>query len=447
MASDYELLSNGKMSPSTATHPIVTSTPSQDMKSSTFLSVLSKPSEKILPKSIKELRTAFKEFFKKPLKIEEEKSQTSIPYYTDLRTNTYGILGDTDAPETGDPYNITVSAFIAESDLGTVNFFKDSGVKKEALPILEDLALYIHKLKHAAHDYRVENGTSSRSKFFKHVNDYVADLYWSEELKYGSPFVPNAPPVKRGTLKKRTELPTVRGLLKQKLMDMNSGEFSDRMANFYIFAIQEAVKIGMELNKQYYLDEFIAQHKRFTPTLKMLMQKGRIPDYKIAKYKSLFLLSEWNEVQSSALFKGESAINDLIRKPISHSNIKSFIKEMEKFKNSVETDLLSAEAKKLKQERLFLATKMKGKSSAVSFKMAREVRKNLAEPRIREAFNPLRLMFAAGKIKTTPGEGMMVLLFDDTTEHFYASDSKMAEGMDAGLVKNRILEFASWLNT
>jgi hypothetical protein len=337
--------------------------------------VLSKPSERPLPKSIKDLRTAFSEFFKKPLKIEEEKGQPSIPYYTDLRTNTYGILGDTDKPETENPYNKTVSAFIAESETGTVNYFKDSGVKKEGLPILEDLALYIHKLKHAAHDYRVENGNSSRSKFFKHVNDFVADLYWSEELGYGSPFVPNAPPIKRGTAKKRVHLPTVKGLLKTKLLDLNSGEFSDRMANFYIFAIQEATKIGINLNRQYYLDEFIAQHKRFTPTLRMLMQKGRIPDFKIAKYKSLFLLSEWNEIQSSALFKEEGEINELLRKPITHSNLKSFLNRLDDFKLRVETDLLSAEARKLKQERLFLATKMKGKTSAVSFKLSREVRK------------------------------------------------------------------------
>jgi hypothetical protein len=415
----------------------------------TFRTVLSKPSETKLPPAVNALKERFKDLFKKKLEIKEQERRATIPYYTDVSTNTYSILGKVSdsADELTNGYNASLAAFIADSGTGTVSFFEDNGIKKEAWPIIGDVSVYIHKLKHAAFDWRVETGLSdSRALLFSDINNYVADLYWKQKLGF-SPLVPKQVfDYYKSNTKKYKGPSTMRDVLIKRLEALNAGEQKDRFSNAFAYFIKQAVKEGMSFNCKYYDEEFIPCHKRFTPTLSMLSFHGKIPDLKVEKFKSLFLLSEWTEINNSAIKRAELEFNALIKKTITHSNLPEFLKKLQLLITQAETDRVSAEFRKIKRERLFVCSKLKGKVKAVSFNVSKEVARHISEPRILEAYNPLRIPFATGKLKTTPGEGIVLLGYDEKTESFYVPENEMSKGMDGGHVSAYVLEFAKWLN-
>jgi hypothetical protein len=301
-------------------------------------------------------------------------------------------------------------------------------------------------------DYRVERGKDARSELFKAVNNYVADIFWENKLGYKDPLVPSISLVKednKGKKRKKEKSINFRSLLYRLLVSYNQGPQSDRMANAYCYFIKNATLTGIKLNETYYLEEFIKLHKRFTPTLQMLVFKGKLPDVKIGRYKTLFLHSEWNIVSGSSLFKAEELQKEVGRLGNSPATyLSEFIAKQDKLKESIEADLLSAEIKRVRQERLFLATKFKENSrSGAPLDMAREVFKNIHEPKVSSAFNPLRIPFAAGRIKTTPGEGITLLRYEESTDSYYVVESDASEAMDDGRVKAYLLEYAAWLNS
>jgi hypothetical protein len=407
----------------------------------------------MLPKPVQSLREKYEERFQAALRIEEEAVQAAIPYYTDLRTNKYAVLENKDHQiEDEDPYNIALSSFLERNATGSVFMFQDNDVKIESRALLEDVATYIHKINKDVADYRVELGNSTRSDLFKKINSYIADLYWENQTGLTDPLIPKE--VLSKFLNKKVELKaadvlTHRKILVGTLKSFNKGPNADRMANAYCHLLRHSIGNMNPHRKKLFAASFISQHRRFTPTLQMLVMKGYVPDVKVKKYKSLFLLSEWNEISESAIYKAETEINEMLRKQLSHSTFLDTIKRIQEIQSDLELDRLSSEIKKVRKERLFVASSIKAKrGKRTSTKTLGEcVADALEEKKVREAFNPFRIHFARGRLTTTPGEAINVIVSSDDSMIYRYDRNSHNDAKDEGRVASIALEFLAFLHT
>jgi hypothetical protein len=405
-----------------------------------------------LPKDVRSLRQKFEDLYKEKLSIEKDAVQKAIPYYADLKANKFSVLTDKDQDELidSDPYNKAVANFIDRTEQGEVFRFTDKDVKKESSPILDELSTYIHQLSHSTFEWRVENGETSRASTFKLVNNYVADVFWGRAINITDPLVPKKVVDlfnRKNYQPKKSEIITHRQILSDHLRTMNSGEHKDRMAISYCHMIKVSVERGMDANSKYYIENFISQHKRFTPSMQMLHVKGIIPDVKIGKYKSLFLLPEWECIVDSTLEKAEKTLGELMKKSITYSNLRQTIQTIARIRKDVELDALSIEVKKIRRERLLLASRLKASHKLrTSFKLSNAVFLAHQDIKVQEGFNPFRIPFAKGEIETSPGEASTVFIQEESGVYRYVS-SKQNDSLDDGKVKRIALVYTSWLNT
>jgi hypothetical protein len=414
-----------------------------------FLEAAKQQSRTKLPKDVKDLTVKFADLFKEGLAVEKETVETAIPYYSDLHANKYAILSEKDLAKDEDPFNKAITAFIGESDEGTVFRFEDTGLKKEAIPLLDDLSIYIHKLKKAAFDYKVENGQNSRSALFRQVNNYIADLYWEFRENLKSPLIPKDLLQKYLDKKvqvKKSNVYDHRKLLFGILVQFNNGEHKDRMANAYCHLIRESVKIGIDTNYKFYRDNLISREKRFTPSMTMLGIKGYIPDVKIKKYKSLFLSSENENIRDSKLELGETRLQELHKEQLTVENLPRVLRKLREIRSTTDDDLLSVEIKKVRKERLLIASRLKDAHKTRSaFKLSTAVSNSLQDPKVRDAFNPFRLAFAEGNIETAPGQAITCITFNEDTGFYQYIQNEYNDKLDNGKVKAIALEFVAFL--
>jgi hypothetical protein len=413
-----------------------------------FLEAAKQQHQANLPKDVKDLGERFADLFKQNLASEEDKAKTVIPYYSDLRTNKFAVLSHEGIAVKDDAFNKAVSAFLAGKHEGEVFRFEDPGIKKESQPILDDLSIYIHKLKKAAFDYKVENGTSARANLFKYVNNYIADIFWEQGYGLTNCLIPKDLlskylDKKINVTKKMTY--NHRSVLFGALQQMNEGPNKDRMANAYCHLIKSAAEDGMRLQKQFFRLNLIAKEKRFTPTLTMLGIKGIIPDFKIKRYKSQFLSSEIENIRDSEIEKAESKLQDLFKEQITYESLPGILKNIDKLKLAVEEDVLSTEIKRVKKERLLQASNLKSSHKKGTFNLNRAVANNFVDTKVREAFNPFRLAFAEGVIETAPGLAINVIGYDDTNNIYHYIQSEYNDKLDGGKVKAIALEFIAYL--
>jgi hypothetical protein len=390
----------------------------------------------------------FANLFKENMAIEEDKAKTVIPYYSDLRTNKFAVLSKDGSAVESDPFNSSVAAFIAGQTEGEVFRFEDPGIKKESEPLLQDLSTYIHKLKKANFDYKVESGTSARAALFKEVNNYVADIYWETQYGLTNSLIPkdllNKYLDKKVNVTKKMTY-NHRALLYGIIVQFNDGPNKDRMANAYCHLIKVAVEHGLQTSQQFYRLNLIAKEKRFTPSITMLGIKGTIPDFKIKKYKSLFLSSELENIRDSEIESAEVQLEDLFKKQITYDLLPKLLQDLSKLKSLVEEEVLSMEIKRVKKERLLQASNLKSKHKKGTFNLNRAVADGMVDAKVREAFNPFRLAFAEGKIETAPGLAINVIQYDEVKSIYYYDENDYNSSLDKGRVKAIALEFVAYL--
>lgn len=413
-----------------------------------FLEAAKQANRGLLPKDVQSLGTRFAELFRESLAVEQDAAKTAIPYYSDLSTNKFAVLSQQGSAVNDDPFNKTIAAFISGVNEGEVFRFEDPGIKKESRALLDDLSIYIHKLKKASFDYKVETGVSARSNLFKCVNNYIADIYWELSNGLTSCLIPKDLLAKYldkkvNVSKKMTY--THRSLLVGLLSQMNEGVQKDRMANAYCHLIRAAVQDGLKLNSQFYRLNFIAKEKRFTPTLTMLSIKGVIPDFKIKKYKSLFISSEIENIRDSKIEKSEAQLQEIFKKQISYDKLPTLLKDLRAMRSVVEDEVLSMEIRRVKKERLLQASNLKSSHKKGPFNLNRAVANSFVDNKVREAFNPFRLAFAEGLIETAPGLAINVIGYDDDKQIYYYIADQYNDKLDDGKVKAIALEFIAYL--
>jgi len=401
-----------------------------------------------LPKDVNSLRKRFAELFEEELQIEEDESKNSIPYYSDLSTNKYSVLSKEGLADEDSPFNKAIAAFIPADGDGEVFRFVDTAIKKESVPLLDDLSIYIHKIVKGSFDYKVENGTSARAHLFKQVNNYIADLYWEQAHGLKSILIPKAlmslyMDKKVNVSKKMTY--NHRSLLFETLCSYNEGSNKDRMANAYCHLIKSAVERLFTLDPECLLRDLISQEKRFTPTLTMLGIRGVIPDFKIKAYKSLFLSNELENIRGSAIEAAELELGKVFKHQLTYKSLPQALNNLSALKSKVEDDLLSREIRRVRKERLLIASNLKSAHKKGKFNINRAVASQLADAKVREAFNPFRLAFAEGRIQTAPGTAINVVSYNNDKDEYYYIDNEYNNGLDKGLIKAIAIEFVAYL--
>jgi hypothetical protein len=384
-----------------------TSAQSSDSKTINFSAAVSSSLQKPLPKKVKDLGQKFKERFKVNLEIENRKQQelNAIPYYVDLKANKFSVL-DTrdDSVDEENPYNIGVAAFIGDAEKGEVYHFKDDGLKEEAKPILDALATYIHKVYHTALDWRVEGASTPAGELFKLVNLYVADLYYYNRHQIKGAIVPKSVLTfftEKHTLPNKKDMVDNQILLRSALRRFNTGKHSDRMADAFIHLITAAFRVSYNRDPEspdWWKDNFISQHKKFTPTAIMLQVKGHLPDVKLGKYRNLFLDTEWEMIKESALAKAETTMQKLMKVSITASNFSEYYNGLEQVRVSID-NALSKEIKQVRKERLRESGNLKAlHRGRTPFKLSDSVAEHWSNDKVRNAFNVFRIPNTAGLV-------------------------------------------------
>jgi hypothetical protein len=425
------------------------STGVEDPLHSSYLAAAQQQAQTSIPSDVKITSQKFADLFKKGLEIGKETAKPVIPYYSDLTNNKFAVLtGKDDLADQDDPFNKAMAAFTAHAQTGEVFRFKDTGIKKESIPLLSDLSHYIHKIKHANIDYRVELGEGARAALFKQVNNYLADLFWEKSLGLTDPLIPKDLLAKY--LDKKVQVTKKmtynhRRLLYGILVQFNEGDMKDRMANAYCHLIKAAFEDGWSLNASYFRTNFIKEQKRFTPSITMLSIKGYIPDVKVGRYKSLFLSTEIENIRDSVIEKAEAELQKLLKNAVTADNLSTFVKDMERIRKAVDNDLLSSEIKKVRRERLLIASQLKQAHKKGVFKLSTAVSNKLSDPKVRQGFNPFRLAFAEGTIETAPGQAITVITYDENSSFYRYTASQYNDSLDEGKVKAIALEFVAYL--
>jgi len=236
-----------------------------------------------------------------------------------------------------------------------------------------------------------------------------------------------------------------RSVLYGMLVQFNEGPNKDRMANAFCHLIKSSVDMGMAIAPKFYLLNFIAKEKRFTPTVTMLGIKGIIPDFKIKKYKSLFISSELENIRGSEIEKSEDKLQTLFKTQITYDRLPTLLGKISNLKDIVDKEVLSMEIRKVKKERLLQASNLKSKHKKGTFVLSRAVANGLVDNKVREAFNPFRLAFAEGVIETAPGLAINTIGYNDDTDTYHYVASEYNDALDKGLVKAIALEFIAFL--
>jgi hypothetical protein len=276
----------------------------------------------------------------------------------------------------------------------------------------------------------------------------MADLYWELNHNLTGALIPKDLLAKY--LDKKIQVSKKmtynhRTLLFTTLCKFNEGDNKDRMANAYCHLIKSAMESGIEISPQFFRLNLIAREKRFTPTLTMLSIKGYIPDFKVKKYKSLFISSELENIRESVIEQSESKLQSLFEKQVTYDRLPGLLKNLEKLKSAVENEVLSVEIRTVKKERLLQASKLKETHKKGTFNLNRAVAHRFVDTKVREAFNPFRLAFAEGRIETAPGLAVNVIGYDDEKTSYHYIANQYNDSLDGGSVKAIALEFIAYL--
>jgi len=420
--------------------------------SNNFAAAVKSTTASTIPTDVKSLGMKFADLFQKELAYQkEEAAKTVIPYYTDVKANKFSILSIEETADETDPFNKAAAAFINSDKPGEVFRFKDDNVSSESSTLLEDLAVYIHKIKHANINYRVEHGVGARAALFKAVNNYLADLYWESAEQLSSVLIPKDLLSKYLDSKVNVTAKMTynhRAILAATLKRMNTGKHSDRMANGWCHLIKSAFDVGYASNPTYFFKELILQEKRFTPSITMLSIKGYVPDVKVGRYMSLFISSEQAIIKDSAIAKAELELQKLFRTAVTAENLHGFVKSLRDARKIVEDDLLSTEIRRVRRERLLIAGRMKKEHRGKApFSLNHSVANRLSDPKVRDAFNPFRLPFASKQIETAPGQAVTTIAYNDEIDFYRYTANQYNDSLDQGRVKAIGLEFVAFLES
>jgi len=399
-----------------------------------------------MPKGITSLASKYAKLYEQSIaKDVEETEKPVIPYYVDVRSNTFSVLGAPDlVPE--DPYDIALATVVGHEGEAFISYFQDDGVNEVSKPILMDFVKLISKTRHGVYETNVERGRDASSNLVKAGYRHLANLIWEQETgqhlllpkKRVQNFIKEA---------KDQSTDTIVRDLRLKLASYNTGANKERMANAFIHLLESAYYASRSLEGQ---DgkwrEFLKSHKDYIPTWPMLTMKGLIPDVKVRKFESLYLPVEWEVIKSSQIFKFEEEIRVMMTESLSYTNILGFIKRLEEIKLILRDNRHSNEIRAVRRDRLQQIARLRKDKPHPKKTVPQLIKNSWADDRVREAWNVFRIPFAAEVIKTSSQICLAQVYFDETSEHFTYDDTIAVVESQPGYFSALAANLADFLN-
>jgi hypothetical protein len=387
----------------------------------------------------------------KALKPVEEKQIPPRPYYVDVKSNTYSVLGSADEL-TDDPWNAVVGEM--SHGRGVVNIEKfqaDNSSTDRA--VTQHVGIFLNKLKERESIRGFWTDASNLSKLSKLLVCTAASEFWDQKLKFDPLLDSSQVNISRMKGESKAaftnrsrdfmsrKLKRYHNLLSEKLEELFTHSSSREEALALTHLVRTAVK---ELDDDHVLEKDIRSIPKLLPTVPMLRRLGKIPDLKIGDFRSLFLHSEWEIIKDSQLLQIEETMKVKLKTSLDFDDVEGFLIDLERFQKTIKNDSLSSECLTIKRQRLMFASWWK-RQSRVSSPMdpLKEFHKHIDESNVKETFNPFRVL-TLGNI---PGseEAMSHIGFDVTQKSWYWTS--FPNTIPGDLLDKAGREFVSLLNS
>jgi hypothetical protein len=412
-----------------------------------------KPATKTESERLEEFRSKLRALGKKSKTLNPagEKKTPPRPYYVDVKSNTYSVLGSDDNL-IDDPWNAVVGEVSHGRGIAKIEKVQSERTSTDRA-VTQHVGIFLGKLRNRESIRGFWTDNSNLSKLSKLLVYTAASEYWDQKIKFDPLLDSSQVSISRlkgeskATFAGRSRefmgrrLKRFHNLLSEKLEELLTHENKREES----LALTHLVRVTVrELDDDHILETDIKSIPKLLPTVPILRRLGKIPDLKIGDFKSLFLHSEWEIIRKSELFKVEQMMKDKLNNSIAFSDVQGFMKDLDEFQRSVSNDSLSTECLTIKRQRLMFASWWK-RQARVSGPMEplKEFHKHIDESNVKETFNPFTIL----NLGNIPGseEAMSHVGYDKTQKSWYWTSFPSTTPDD--LLERAGRDFVSLLNS
>jgi hypothetical protein len=387
----------------------------------------------------------------KALKPPEEKQNPPRPYYVDVKSNTYSVLGSADELS-DDPWNAVVGEMSHGRGVAKIEKFQSEHNASDRA-VTQHVGIFLSKLKDHESVRGFWTDTSNLSKLSKLLVSTAASEFWDQKIGFDPLLDSSQVNITRmkgeskAAFSNRSrefmgrKVKRYHNMLSEKLEEL----FTHNNRREEGLALTHLVRVAVrELDDGRILERDIRSIPKLLPTVPMLRRLGKIPDLKISDFKSLFLHSEWEIIRTSQLLKIEEIIKVRLKTSLDFDDVQGFIDDLNDFQKTIQNDSLSSECLSLKRQRLMFASWWKRQARTTSpMDPLKEFHKHIDESNVKETFNPFRIL----NLGNIPGseEALNHIGYDVTLKSWYWNSFPNTTADD--LLEKAGREFVSLLNT
>jgi hypothetical protein len=389
----------------------------------------------------------------KTLQPAEEKRPPPRPYYVDVQSNTYSVLGSDD-DLSDEPWNAIVGEVSHGRGVAKIEKFQSEQTSSDRA-VTQHVGIFLTKLKSNESIRGFWTDTSNLSRLSKLLVQTAASEYWDQKIGFDPLLDSSQVNITRTKGESKAafnnrnrdfmnrKIKRFHNMLSEKLEELfvHSSKREEALALTHL--VRDSVRT---LSGEGILEKDLKSIPKLLPTVPMLRRLGKIPDIKISDFKSLFLHSEWEIIKDSQLVKIEEILKSKLKMSLDFDDVHGFLKDMDDFQRTVKNDSLSTECLTIKRQRLMFASWWKRQARTNSpMDPLKEVHKHIDEQNVKETFNPFRILI----LGNIPGseEGMSHIGYDVTLKSWFwkPHDTSSTSGVD--LLDKAGREFAAILNT
>jgi hypothetical protein len=381
----------------------------------------------------------------------EEVKAPPRPFFVDVKSNTYSVLGEED--EISDsPWNALIGSIqYGQKSVNLETFkVKQSSVDKE-------VELNVSAMTEAIREGKSIRGywtdTSNLSRISKLAVSTVASEYWERRIGFDPLIDPSQVSITREKGETRARFSSrqkdflskrvkrFHNMLSQSLQEVLTHGYKVEESLALVHLLRTAVRAA-DLDV---LGKDIKSIPKLIPTAAMLKRIGKIPDVKIKEFKTLYHDIEWSNVISSELYQAEEKLKELMKTSITFDNIEMYIKQLDDIREIVKKDRLSSAIISTKKKRLMYASWWK-KSSPRDQPMEpiKEVHKFAGDEKVIQTFSPFDILLSSN----VPGaeEGLTRVKYDTSKKVWYWDLIPDTFGYDPTVSNQAGREFVAVLN-
>jgi hypothetical protein len=381
----------------------------------------------------------------------EEVKAPPRPFFVDVKSNTYSVLGEDD--EISDsPWNALIGSIQFGQKSVNLETFK---VKQNRIDT--EVELRISVITEAIRQGKSIRGywtdTSNLSRISKLAVSTVASEYWERRIGFDPLLDPSQVSItrekgetrarfaarQREFLSKRVK--RYHNMLSQSLQEVLTHKHKVEESLALVHLLRTAVRAA-DLDV---LGKDIKSIPKLVPTAAMLKRIGKIPDVRIKEFKTLYHECEWSSIKTSRLYQAEEELKDLMKTSISFENIELYIIQLDKLREIVKDDRLSSSVISVKKKRLMYASWWKRSVPRDQpMEPIKEVHKFANDEKVIQTFSPFDILLSANVDGAE--EGLTRVQYDTSKKVWYWDLIPNTIGFDPTVCNQAGREFVAVLN-